>query len=51
MRLFKLPPIYNYVILLTVVFAFSLLFSGCKKTADLTKKESPENISKQELLV
>ncbi len=51
MRLSKSPSTYIYSYILIVYFAFSLLFSGCKKTADLAINESPENISKQELMV
>ena len=43
------PPSYFHTL---VLFLFaSLLFTGCKKTADVVKEKLPENISKQELLL
>lgn len=50
MRLFKFPPPSYFLTLVLFLFA-SLFFLGCKKTGDVIKKELPENISKQELLL
>lgn len=46
----QIPPPSYFLTLVLFLFA-SLLFSGCKKTGDVIKKELPENISKQELLL
>lgn len=50
MRLIKFPPPSFFLTLVLFLFA-SLFLSGCKKTGDVIKRELPENISKQELLL
>jgi hypothetical protein len=47
----QIPPPPSYFLTLVLFLFASLFFLGCKKTGDVIKKELPENISKQELLL